>query len=579
MAGDLAHRHRIETFGVRDRQRRLRELLPGESGPTCPWFRPRPNRGVVLRTCHSYTVPSIVFIVRRTTMPYNVPITGGDMKLDAEVLIAGAGPTGLLLACELARRGVSFRLVDQSTAFFGGSRGDGLMPRTQEVFADMGVLPTVLAAGGEPLPTRIYDGDQVIWEGSQAETYPPTADVPYPNPYFVPQYRTEQILRDRLAELGGTLEQGVTLVDLTHLPDEVVVGLLTRSGPQRARFRYVVGADGGKSTVRKACGIPFTGETDEGTTMTFGDVRLSGLDRSHGRIWRYGDSFVSLVPLHGTDRFNFTIPVPVLPADTSLLEHLQDLVSAASGDPGIVLQEITWSTTWRANARIADRFRERRVFLAGDAAHVCPPTGGQGMNTGIQDAYNLAWKLAAVLGGAHESLLDSYEQERRPAAEAALDLSGRLLAKYKNGDADANVRSREVHQLGINYRTGSLAEDRRAQQGSLIAGDRAPDGRTETGKTVFDLLAGPHWTVLQVSDGTGTLGFVLPEYPEIPVYTIDPDVWLKFGITAGTTVLIRPDNHIAVCVTEDAHQAIVDYLQNRIGLSAITTSPLSQRTG
>ncbi len=460
-----------------------------------------------------------------------------------DVLIVGAGPTGLVLAVELARRGVRFRLVDKASRFFGGSRADGIQPRTLEVLDDLGLVDTVLAEGDTGIEVKAYQGDQVVWEGTQTEPMPARPDVPYPNIWFLPQYRTEQLLRERLAELGHHVEQSCELADFTQDDDGVTATLTDPTGTFEVRARYLVGTDGGGSGVRKRLGITFDGETDDAVRTAFGDVRLDGLDRTHGRIWLSGDAGVALMPLSGTDLFTVTVKPPE--AGLPTLEYLQGEVTAATGSATIRLRELTWATVWRANARLAQRYRQGSVFLAGDAAHVCPPTGGQGMNTGIGDAYNLGWKLAAALSGAPVALLDSYEAERRPTAQAALDLAAALLEKHKRGDDDAHQRGSEVHQLGVTYRGGPLATDLRPAPGPVAAGDRAPDSPLADGR-IFDLLRGPHWTLL-------AFGTEAPAVTGVPSHVItDPQATQLYQVDPGTLVLVRPDGHIGFVGTEPA---------------------------
>ncbi|MFG2074930.1 FAD-dependent monooxygenase [Nonomuraea maritima] len=488
-----------------------------------------------------------------------------------DVLIVGAGPTGLTLACELAARGVAFLIVDRATRFFGGSRADGIQPRTMEVFADLGVIDPILASGGLDLLLRAYRGDQVVWEGQMAEPVEPTPSVPYPNTWFVPQFRTEEILRERLSELGGRVETATELTGFTQDADGVTAVL--SSGTVRAR--YLVGADGGRSTVRKRLGVAFPGETDESTTMLFADAHVDGVDRSHGRIWQAGDDGVMLAPLAGSDLFVVTARPPE-DEDEPIRDYLRRKMIEASGRSEIRVREVTWHTTWRANSRLAERFMVGRVLLAGDAGHVHPPTGGQGMNTGIQDGYNLGWKLAATLAGAPASLLDSYEPERMAAARAALELSTRLLDKHRCGDDDAHVRGPEVHQLALNYREGPLSRDERAAPGPVTAGDRAPDAPATAadGRPIrlFDLLRGPHWTLLAfgaahapaVAAMNATYGPALRAHtvtaPGEPVgddTVLDTAGHLRTGYGAGdgTWVLIRPDGYIGL-ITEAADRVV-----------------------
>ncbi len=227
-----------------------------------------------------------------------------------DVLIAGAGPTGLTLACELAARGLDIRVVDRADRFFGGSRADGIQPRTMEVFADLGVLDPILAAGDLGMEMRAYKGDEVVWEGRMSDPSEPTPSVPYPNIWFVPQFRTEEILRERLAGLGTRVELSTELTGFTQDADGVTATLVAGGVSETVRARYLVGADGGRSTVRRRLGIAFPGETDEDTTMMFADARVDGIGHDHGRVWPAGDRPARLTPLAGTDLFVVLAPPP-----------------------------------------------------------------------------------------------------------------------------------------------------------------------------------------------------------------------------------------------------------------------------
>ncbi|GII89539.1 3-(3-hydroxyphenyl)propionate hydroxylase [Sphaerisporangium siamense] len=506
---------------------------------------------------------------------------------DVDVLVVGAGPTGLTLACELAVRGVRFRLVDRADRFFGGSRADGIQPRTMEVFADLGILDPILAAGDLGMVMRAYQGDTVVWEGRMSSPTAPTPSVPYPNIWFVPQFRTEEILRERLAELGGRVEPSTELVDLTQDADGVT-GVLVRGGThETVRARYLVGADGGRSTVRKRLGIPFPGTTDENTAMLFADARVDGIGRDHGRIWQTGDGLVSVTPLAGSDLFVVVAP-PSGDEGEPIRDHLQRQITEASGRGDIVVREVTWHTTWRANTRLAERFREGRVFLAGDAGHVHPPTGGQGMNTGIQDGYNLGWKLAATLAGAPDLLLDSYEPERTAAARAALDISTRLLEKHKRGDDDAHARGAEVHGLTLNYRGGPLSRGDgdplrggdHAGSGTVAAGDRAPDAPATTADhrpiRLFDLFRGPNWTLLAFGAAhTSTVSVLNDRYgPALRAHAVvrpgeptgedtvvdgDGHVRGGYGVADGALVLVRPDGYIGFMASSGTIGQVAEY--------------------
>ena len=206
---------------------------------------------------------------------------------------------------------------------------------------------------------------------------------------------------------------------------------------------------------------------------------------------------IALCPLAGTELFQLQAPVP-LEGDVDLsAEGLARMIAARSGRNDIRIDAVAWASAYTMNARLADRYRIGRAFLVGDAAHIHPPTGGQGLNTSVQDSYNLGWKLAAVIAGAPDALLDSYEAERRPIAAGMLGLSTKLLDANKRGDMR---RGREVHQLDLSYGGSPLALELPERPGGLLAGDRAPDaqlrGAAGQPKQLFQLFKGPHWTLI-----------------------------------------------------------------------------------
>ncbi|TCC60311.1 3-(3-hydroxyphenyl)propionate hydroxylase [Kribbella pittospori] len=454
------------------------------------------------------------------------------------VLIAGAGPTGLTLAIDLSRRGIAVRLIDKATEFFNGSRGDGLQPRTLEVFDDLGVVDEVLRQGRSMPLMKIYMSGELVGERRMAEITEPTPDIPYPNAWMLGQSRTEKILRDKLAEYGVQVELDTAIVGFTQDADSVIAELSTG---ETLEVDYLVGADGGRSLVRKHLGIAFEGTTDESIRTLLGDVAADGLDHDSG-YWFAGKdnpmSGIALTPLAGGDQFQFGAPLDSDDADTSL-EGLQALVDRYAG-PGVAkLRDLTWSTVWRPNVRLAERFRVGRVFIAGDAAHVHPPTGGQGLNTGVQDAYNLGWKLA----DGREEVLATYETERRTNAMRVLGISEDLMHEHVEGDESAMERGENTRQLDVSYRDPS---DTRA----ITSGDRAPDAPlvdASGNKTrLFDLFRGPHQTLLRFS----------PTTPSTDNRTVDigrdgsaaytsPEAFAHYHAQDGDEILIRSDGYLA----------------------------------
>jgi 2-polyprenyl-6-methoxyphenol hydroxylase-like FAD-dependent oxidoreductase len=419
---------------------------------------------------------------------------------ETAVLIAGAGPTGLTLAIELQRRGVPHRIVERADGPQEGSRGKGLQPRTLEILEDLGVLAAFQEHGAAYPVVRVHRPGGELLEWWMDEPKEPTPDVPYPNVLMVPQWRTTRLLLDRLTELGGRVEFGAEVTGLAGTT-------ATLGSGETIAARYVVGCDGGRSTIRRLIGATFEGETREQESMLVADVRVTGLDRDHWHIWPSpAQGFrLGLCPLPGTEDFQLTAPLTDVDGLPALLAEVA---------PGVEITGVGWRSVYRPNIRMVSRFRHGDVFLAGDAAHVHSPAGGQGLNTGIQDAYNLGWKLAS----GDDALLDTYEAERLPVAANVLGISTRLHDSREFRRNDPTLR-----QLKLSYSDGVSAK--------LTAGDRAPDA--PCGPTrLFDVFRGTHSTLLafDVDDD------VLPED------SADLHVW-RIGPTPGDRTLVDVDGH------------------------------------
>jgi 2-polyprenyl-6-methoxyphenol hydroxylase-like FAD-dependent oxidoreductase len=401
---------------------------------------------------------------------------------ETSVVIVGAGPTGLTLALDLARRGISFRLIDAATSPFEGSRGKGIQPRTLEIFDDFGVIDAILAAGALYPKFRTHLGPFSVRTRSLVSFKEPTESVPYPNVWMVPQARTEAILRERLRALGGEVEFGKGLATFTQ--HELGVDATLSTG-ETVRTNFLVGSDGGRSTVRKALGLRLEGEAIADKSMLVADVAVEGLDRREWHMWPFAKGgMVTLCPLPNTLLFQLTAEART---DTAGIE---DVVYKATG---YRVGRVAWNSIYHPAVRMVDRYRAGFVFLAGDAAHVHPPSGGQGLNTGVQDAYNLGWKLAHVICGGPDSLLDTYESERLPIAAAVLGLSKRLY------QTRSIKRSDETNQLALHYRTSSLSSGHAV--GGLHPGDRMPDLWLADGSRLFEHLRGSHATELVTPKG------------------------------------------------------------------------------
>ncbi|MER7767527.1 FAD-dependent monooxygenase [Kitasatospora sp. NPDC096140] len=498
----------------------------------------------------------------------------------AEVLVVGAGPVGLALALGLARAGVDCRVIEREPQFRDrGVRGKGINPRTLEVFDDLGVVDAILDRGTLDLKVRTYEGSRLVGEVDPAPGNRPTPDRPYAGMLLLGQHHTEEVLRGRLAELGVTVETDTELVGFTQDADGVLATVRRSGRTERLDARFLVGCDGGRSSVRKLTGIPFLGETWEEERFLMASMEVDGLDTDAMHIWndpRLGVGALAMIPMRADA--NWAVHASVAPDEHGAIpdptaETFRRLFAERAALPGVTLHEPSWSTVWRPTVRMVERYRDGRVLLAGDAAHCHSAAGGQGMNTGIQDAHNLSWKLAAVLRGAPDALLDSYQDERLPVARAVLAATSAQHKALFGADGARALTDQFVNPaaagsdftgLSVGYRSGPLGRNLDDATG-IRAGDRAPDAPCTTADgrptRLFDLFRGPHFTLLTIggpTDPAGPPGPVdLPDLPDLPdlrsvelrrAAVLDPDGHLAraYGLRGGAVVLVRPDGYVAL---------------------------------
>lgn len=474
------------------------------------------------------------------------------MNPSVDVLIAGAGPIGLTAAIELARRGVGIRIVDPVIDPPQYAKAVGVQARTMEIFETMGVLPEILAAS-----IRI-SGQFVYVNGQQMARLdlPVHADVPFAGA-CLPQYETERILAAELRRRGVEPDRGVGVAGFEQDAEGVTVAL---SDGTSARSRYLIGADGAHSLVRKTLGLSFEGGAFEEQYM-LGDVEVDwsfprgyAVRATHQTDGGTDDLLVS-IPLPGRGRYRMVALVPPELTDPPAasdgvehgfegdrrpgLEHIQAVLDRLAPEP-TTARNLRWSSVFRISHRIVDAYGRGRVFVAGDAAHIHPPTGAQGMNTGIQDAHNLAWKLAlAISGRAHPDLLDSYDAERRPVGE---DVVGRTVRNAREGQdfTDLDFVVRRESQLLIDYGKENL--DWRA----VAAGRRAPDANGLTRELVsgptrlFSILTGIHHVLLVYVAGSADVPAIealCATAAEAAHGALDPYLVAAPGADVGDTVL------------------------------------------
>jgi 2-polyprenyl-6-methoxyphenol hydroxylase-like FAD-dependent oxidoreductase len=456
---------------------------------------------------------------------------------ETDVLVVGAGPVGLTMACELRRHGVSCRIVDQNEGPtpLNESRAMGIQARTLEVFRDVGVIDPVLSQGKKLHGVSAYSGGRRIFhivfdlEG---------VDTEYPYVLGLPQSRTERVLIERLESHGVQVERDRKLESF----DLVDGGVTARfeGVPATVRSAWIVGCDGARSVVRKQLGFEFEGAeyeerflladvhlawskpTDEITLVMTPDGPIAAFPFSEEGRWRLVDT---------SGKVDTSDP-------TAIVARFREQVrSHAEADATV--DDPSWTSSFHLHRRVVDRYRSGRAFVAGDAAHLHSPVGGQGMNTGIQDAYNLAWKLALVIKGrAHETLLDSYSSERRPVAVAVLKgsdqvtrvvtlrseiaqhLRDRLLSVLTELDFVRKKVSVGASELNVGYRDSPIVAEHHAGVVDLLRregpglrgyldfvagphpGDRAPDvvlqgdAPSDTAPRLHDLFLGTNHTLL-----------------------------------------------------------------------------------
>jgi len=509
------------------------------------------------------------------------------MQHDVDVLVVGAGPVGLFLACDLARRDVAVRLVDRNGGPTDFSKAIGIHARTMEAFQDLG-LAEALMARGLPVPTAgVYSRRRLL-----GRVRLDRLESPFPFMLDLEQGQTERLLMEHLASLGGRDERHCALVGFEQDAEGVTASLEHDGGRRETcRARYLVGCDGAHSTVRHTLGLGFSGEALP-ANMMLADVVLDwNTPYNEAVIVFSAGSMLFIAPLaSGRARVIGDLPDDVETVDLAMVQRLLDErspVAARASDPA-------WLTNFHVSERQVERYRSDRVFLAGDAAHIHSPAGGQGMNTGIQDAYNLAWKLAlGVRGVSARGLLDSYDAERRPVGAQVLAQTGRMLrmaqianpvARFLRDSAISllmqrrrvqKTMTRQLSQLAIEYVDSPIAMTswHHAHQG-LRAGERAPDGpvvdaRDGRRTTLFEAMRGTGHVLLGLSAGdeTGPMQqaveaalarhgkdvsalLVMPGEGTLPAGFShhDPSGKLhgRYGASSPSLYCIRPDGYIGL---------------------------------
>lgn len=518
---------------------------------------------------------------------------GTTIKTD--VLIIGAGPTGLSLACQLVRYGVDFRIVEKNETVTPYSKAIGVQARTLEVYEQIGLGREAVEQGTIAEKGRLIVGGEVRGEIDFSNIGEGLS--PYPFVLMLEQSKNERLLYDYLRSHGKDVLWKTELENFSQTGAGVAAQVRLADGTsQTVEAQYLAACDGAKSSVRRALGLGFAGSTFE-RMFYVADARVDWkLGHDALNICLSKETFVVFFPLKGEGRYRI---VGVFPEEFAKDEGdvlYEEIEARVRGEVKIELDihDVEWFSTYKVHTRHVSSFSEGRCFLAGDAAHIHSPAGAQGMNTGIQDAYNLAWKLALVLKGrAGEKLLATYNEERLENAKHLLKTTDRMfqfaaspewfieflrinvfphVANFVLGlDTFKHFFFPLISQTGINYRHGSLSRHAGDEDFKVKAGDRMPYFLID-GESIYDRLRRPkfHLLVFQDSQDTAQTSKAEPErrYGELVDFhaaPLGPQVAEAFGANKPFHLLLRPDNHIGFITWGTSPEGLRSYLKESIG--------------
>ncbi|MEU6915484.1 FAD-dependent monooxygenase [Streptomyces olindensis] len=475
------------------------------------------------------------------------------MTAPLDVLVVGAGPTGLALATQLRAYGTRFRIVDRSPDRARESRAPAIQPRTLEQLAGFGVTDDLVDRGSTTVRLHLHLSRRVL----RVPLFDVGCDdTPYPFLLFLPQSETEAVLTARLAARDVAVERSTELVSAERDGAHVTCRLRRRDGGRETlRARYVVGCDGAHSTVRAQAGIAFEGYAYP-QTFLLADLEVDGLEPGTAHTFMTGSGLLFFFPLGTPATWRMIAMRPPGSGSGDVTPELLQRIADDWTTDRLTLRDPVWMTSFRIHNRGATRYRKGPFFLAGDAAHIHSPAGGQGMNTGIQDALNLGWKLAHVCrGAAPEDLLETYETERAPVGHGVRRLTDRAFTAGTSSHpalrlarthlaprfAPLLLRTtaprarlfRTVSELAVHYRRGPLSTTGPRKPGrGPRAGDRLPD----VPRGLQQRTAGPGYHLLL----TGPWPEIAPPHDLVALHRLGArSPWQGTG-----HALVRPDGYV-----------------------------------
>ena len=509
-----------------------------------------------------------------------------------DIAIIGAGPTGLALACQLVRHGIDFVILDKNEGITPYSKAIGVQARTLEIYEQIGLAHKAIDQGAIAGKGRMLVGGEVRGEIDFSNIGQGLS--PYPFVLMLEQSKNERLLYDYLKSHQRDVLWNRELTKLSQTEAGVTAEVTTPDGAsQIVEAKYLVGCDGAKSPTRRALGLEFEGSTFE-RMFYVADAQVDWhLSHDALHICLAKDSFVVFFPLKGEKRYRI---VGVFPEEFAkeegdiLYEEIEQRIKEEA-KLKLDIHDVEWFSTYKVHTRHVSQFSAGRCFLAGDSAHIHSPAGAQGMNTGIQDSYNLAWKLALVLQGvADKTLLDTYNEERLENAKNLLQTTDRMfqfaagsewflaflrtnvlpsVAKYILGlDTVRKFIFPLISQIGINYRHSSLSQHAGDENFNVKAGDRMPYILVD-GESIYDGLQGPRFHLVVFSDAQVELQELQTElesqyheFVDFNAISLRPEVAEAFGTDKSFSVLLRPDCYIGYISKETSLVELKVYLSN-----------------